>query len=116
MPLKDIKKRKLYQKEYGKKHYLKNKKYYKNKVSSRKKNLHMWFQNYKKNLSCKMCGENFLACLDFHHLNESEKDFNVAYMALSGYSKERIKKEIDKCIVLCSNCHRKLHYFMSLKA
>jgi hypothetical protein len=31
-------------------------------------------------------------------------------MVTSNYSKERIKKEIDKCIVLCANCHRKEHY------
>ena len=57
-----------------------------------------------------MCGENHPACLDFHHKDKKDKSFNVAIMASSGYSIEKIKEEIAKCIVLCSNCHRKEHY------
>ena len=61
-------------------------------------------------LKCEMCGENHPACLDFHHKDKKDKSFNVAIMASSGYSIEKIKEEIAKCIVLCSNCHRKEHY------
>ncbi len=68
------------------------------------------FKEYKSNLICSKCGENHPACLDFHHRNPNEKIMDVGHMVFGGYSFENIKKEIEKCIVLCSNCHRKLHY------
>ncbi len=46
--------------------------------------------------------------LDFHHINKEEKDFNIArYGTLSW---EKIKVELDKCIMVCANCHREIHY------
>ena len=54
---------------------------------------------------CVVCGEKDVCCLDFHHLYN--KSFNLA--SAREVSTERIKEEIKKCIVLCANCHRKLH-------
>lgn len=50
------------------------------------------------------------AIFDFHHLNTNEKDFNITTL-LRHYSKipEKIWKEVDKCILVCSNCHRLIH-------
>ena len=63
---------------------------------------------YKSTLSCTLCGEAETCCLDFHHLESDKKDFNVSsrsrYVSLT-----KLKKEIEKCVVLCSNCHRKVH-------
>jgi hypothetical protein len=61
-------------------------------------------------LSCSECGESHPATLDFHHLFANTKEANVADMIGSGFSKKRIIEEINKCVVLCSNCHRKLHW------
>lgn len=47
------------------------------------------------------------AIFDFHHV--SNKDFNLGVNAFKDYSIEIIKKELDKCILICSNCHRLLH-------
>ena len=58
------------------------------------------------------CGEDHIACLDFHHQNPEEKEHNIAWMLAFGFSKEAILAEIDKCIVLCSNCHRKEHFIV----
>lgn len=58
---------------------------------------------------CIKCGENDPACLDFHHRNPKQKDQPIARMR--HYSEERLKTEIAKCDVLCSNCHRKLHFY-----
>lgn len=61
-------------------------------------------------LKCEQCGENHPACLDFHHINPVSKDLEVSALVARGHSIDRIKKEIEKCKVLCSNCHRKLHW------
>jgi len=57
---------------------------------------------------CSICKYNkCLAALDFHHKNPKEKKF----MITSGtYSWKTIKKELNKCILICSNCHKELHY------
>lgn len=66
-----------------------------------------WFNNYKKELKCSNCGESDICCLDFHHINPNEKEKAISEMI--SCSIDKIKEEINKCIVLCANCHRKLH-------
>lgn len=85
------------------------KKYYRNKSRSRKKDIKKWFKQHKNNLACERCKEDHPNCLEFHHKDPLKKDFNLSAMASSGYSIERIQEELDKCIVLCGNCHRKEH-------
>lgn len=61
----------------------------------------------KSTLGCKLCKENDPVCLGFHHTDPREKDFTIAhYMACSI---EKLKMEIQKCVCLCSNCHKKVH-------
>ena len=55
---------------------------------------------------CVFCGESEKICLDFHHLND--KKFLMSQGHKTG-SIKKIMEEIAKCIILCSNCHRKLH-------
>lgn len=93
--------------EYLKSHYQRNKEYYKNKAKKRTEEIRKWFVEYKSSLQCAKCGEDHPACLDFHHIRD--KELNVSEIYRYG-TKKRILLEIDKCIVLCSNCHRKLHY------
>lgn len=40
----------------------------------------------------------------------NDKEFNISN-EIRNLSIENLKKEINKCVVLCSNCHRKLHYY-----
>lgn len=56
---------------------------------------------------CKICGENEPVALDFHHTDPSQKDTEVP--KLLGYGRKKLLAEIRKCVVLCSNCHRKHH-------
>lgn len=56
---------------------------------------------------CVSCGETEPCALDFHHLDPSEKDYEVSHM--HKLSLKKIQNELDKCIVLCANCHRKVH-------
>lgn len=48
------------------------------------------------------------AALDFHHVDESEKEFNLSLRGLTR-SWKKIKQEINKCILVCANCHREIH-------
>jgi len=68
-----------------------------------------WFNEFKKTLKCIKCGENHIACLDFHHRDPKQKEFSIAG-AVSHSNKEKVIKELEKCDVLCANCHRKHHY------
>ena len=96
-------------KEYIRKHYQANKeKYVKSSVESMRKTRE-WFRDYKSNLKCSKCSETHPACLDFHHIDPSEKDMEVSRI-IDMNNKKRIMDEVAKCVVLCSNCHRKLHY------
>lgn len=77
--------------------------------SKYRQNIRSWFREYKKTISCIRCGENHPSTLDFHHNDPNVKELNIAKM-VAQYSKEKILSEIEKCSVLCANCHRKLHY------
>lgn len=77
---------------------------------ARRKNLRKWLDEYKETLACERCSFSDFRALEFHHLNHNEKDSNVADMIRSGASIQTILKEIEKCEVLCSNCHQIEHY------
>lgn len=98
------------QSEYQKAHYKKKKQYYKDKAALRRKEIKLEFEEIKSKLFCKECGETHISCLDFHHTNPNEKDIEVSSAVCRSWSKKKIEDEIKKCIVLCANCHRKLHY------
>lgn len=58
---------------------------------------------------CALCGEKFPEyCYDFHHKDPSQKDFSIGGRGIT-YSKEKSFREVQKCVMLCSNCHRKVH-------
>ena len=67
-----------------------------------------YIQDIKKHSKCAICGEDRWYVLDFHHTGD--KDFNISQKVQEGCSLETIKKEIEKCIILCANCHREVHY------
>lgn len=69
-----------------------------------------WFSSYKENLVCSKCGEDHPACLEFHHIDGNTKENDISTLVVQGYSLEKIEDEIKKCVVLCSNCHKKLHF------
>jgi hypothetical protein len=96
------------QAEYKKKHYENNRQKVIDSVAERRRELRKWFDEYKSTLSCK-CGENHPDCLDFHHVNPEEKDLDIAMAINRGWGREKIMREVAKCIVVCANCHRKLH-------
>lgn len=77
-------------------------------VAKRRKKVREMAINYKGN-KCMVCGYNrCIQALEFHHIGNSQKDFGISD---KGYTRswEKVKKEIDKCVLLCANCHRELH-------
>lgn len=62
---------------------------------------------YKQDRKCSICSESVTACLDFHHTDPTKKSFNVA--SARTLSWETIEQEINKCILVCKNCHVKIH-------
>lgn len=68
----------------------------------------------KQRSKCTKCGESNTECLDFHHIDDSNKEEGIGAMLRNTmYTLDIIKLEINKCIVLCSNCHREEHYKIS---
>ena len=68
----------------------------------------------KETSACINCGESDPAVLDFHHREPSSKDFAISALTKNNYNEERLMAELSKCIILCSNCHRKLHFYGEL--
>lgn len=64
----------------------------------------------KSTLKCQLCLEDEPRCLDFHHLDPTTKKFDIARGVRDRLSWKSVLKEIEKCVVLCANCHRKVHY------
>jgi len=61
---------------------------------------------YKGN-KCEICGfDESLAAMEFHHSSEN-KDFEISDMNHKSW--DFIKPELDKCVLICSNCHRQIH-------
>lgn len=67
----------------------------------------IWAYNYLLNNPCKECGESNPVVLEFNHRNPAEKCFAIAD-GLARYAFDKVKAEIEKCEVLCANCHRKV--------
>jgi hypothetical protein len=110
MPLKDPEARRIYQKQYHRDWYLMNRQEQYTKNKQRNTEILIWFKSLKKQMKCERCAESHPACLDFHHRDASKKEINLANAVHKNWGKERILLEISKCIILCSNCHRKEHY------
>ena len=57
---------------------------------------------------CAKCGDTRQYVLDFHHRDETEKEFTIG--KLKKKDCQVLQNEINKCILLCANCHREFHY------
>ena len=58
---------------------------------------------------CQRCSyDRCMEALEFHHRDPSQKDFN---MSSKGYTRswKRVQVELEKCVMLCANCHREVH-------
>lgn len=82
--------------------------YLKKAVDKRRKQIRQMSLDYKGG-KCQICGYNkCIRALDFHHRDPEKKDFGLS---AKGYTRswDSVKTELDKCVLLCSNCHREVH-------
>ena len=81
-------------------------------VKNKRKKLRLELIEYKGG-KCEICG--YCKCydaLEFHHKNPEEKEFGISNG--NTVSIEKLKKEVDKCSLLCANCHREVHANINL--
>jgi hypothetical protein len=65
----------------------------------------------KRSTTCAICGFDNPQTFEFHHKTplKNGKSARVMTLAYSGCSLERIQEEIDKCVLICANCHKIIH-------
>lgn len=99
---------KLCTRAYSLSHYNSNKQVYTDRALQHAPAVRARFKQFVESLrlECSQCGENHPAVLDFHHTDPSEKEANPSNIR----NRQDFLAEIKKCVVLCSNCHRKLHW------
>lgn len=77
------------------------------RVASRRRELKKQAVAYKGG-KCVHCGyDKSIAAMEFHHVDPSKKDFQISTGRTRSW--DRVKSEIDKCVLLCSNCHKEEH-------
>lgn len=96
---------KLCQKKMRQSYYKRNTKKERERVYLRKRRLREEFTEYKKSLKCNRCGFSHPAAIQFHHTDPTQKDTDLARAVNNGWSNKRLAEEIEKCEVLCANCH-----------
>jgi hypothetical protein len=64
----------------------------------------------KSELGCEQCGLRDVRVLEFHHRDSETKEFAIADYYYHQFGIDRLEKELEKCSVLCANCHRIFHY------
>ena len=94
--------------KYIRDYYQKHREYYLDKVNARVKSRQEYINQFK--TKCSQCGMEHPAALDFHHIDQSTKRFALSAASKMKLSLEEIKDEIDKCVILCANCHRIEHF------
>ncbi len=111
MPHKNPEIHKAYQKKYAAEWFVKNHEEHLAKIKNRRLELKLWLDDIKSKLKCEHCGilgGNHPEIICFHHIDEKYE--SVSSLTHRGCSKKKILNEIDKCIPLCKNCHRLVHY------
>lgn len=90
--------------------YNKNRKPESKRINLEKRKLRMetirnWLYDRLRQKGCKDCGENDIVVLEFHHIEN--KKYTISHMLRSKMSLDNLKSEVEKCEVVCANCHRR---------
>jgi hypothetical protein len=79
-------------------------------TAEQKRKIYKWVDNHKSSTGCDHCGVKDKRCLQLHHKDSSTKKHSVATLIGKGYIFKTVKIEVEKCEVLCANCHSIHHY------
>lgn len=109
MPFKHLAVKREYMRAYDKRLYAEDKDYFIKKNNRGRRRLSAYVRESKAGKSCIRCGEKDLVCLDFHHRNPLQKEIEIAKAPSLMVGLDRLKREIEKCDILCKNCHAKAH-------
>ena len=90
-------------------YYHKNRRQQIDRVIARRKRLFKWLRKIKRTQGCRFCEEADPICLDFHHRLPTSKEATIPALIRRGAGRQTLIAEIQKCDVVCANCHRKLH-------
>ena len=94
--------------EYQRKYYIENREKCIERTANTRNKIVDIVGSFKDGKKCIICGLDDINLLSFHHRNPKEKEFKVS--GRNSISKERLIKEMNKCDLLCPNCHRDLHH------
>lgn len=92
-------------KAYDKAYYQKNKAVIQQRRKKVRDSKFAWVRQYKTDSTCLRCGFEDYRALHFHHRDPTTKVMTIANALRDGWSDERLMTEIEKCDVLCANCH-----------
>ena len=93
---------------FDKKQWSKHSDKWKDHYALKNKENREWLTELKSKSSCAKCGDSRHYVLDYHHIDPKTKSLEVSNAV--NYSRSKILTEIEKCIPLCSNCHREFHH------
>lgn len=86
--------------------YLSGRSSHKQSVKKSKQDKRDFVKKLKLEMGCSKCGyKKCSRALHFHHLDPKEKKFEIGWATTRGASLVRLRSEIAKCVLLCSNCH-----------
>ena len=80
------------------------------KAKAKRAELKSRVDNIKKRGECSVCGNEDHRVLEFHHRDPTQKKFSIVKAVHNRYSLNALQKEIEKCDLICANCHRVIHY------
>lgn len=89
-------------------YYAANREKHKKEATERNARQQAKYMKWKQTLSCQSCSEDYGPCMAFHHVDPALKEFEIS-TGLGRYGVNKLLDEIRKCVVVCSNCHIKIH-------
>lgn len=102
---------KTHRSTYYNAHYRKNRLSYQLRAKERRARVRIEFHDniiaYLNDKACEICKESDIRVLEFDHLKPADKQFSISQAYRLGYKWEVVLKEIQKCRILCANCHKK---------
>jgi len=102
----------LHRQNYYVEHYEKYKEQYLLRAKTRREKLRQEYREnmlrYLANKECQHCGEKDIRVLELDHINPAKKLFTISQAVKLGFSWEEVLLEIEKCRILCANCHKKI--------